>query len=431
MVFIDGVRTPFLRAQSDFRNFSAYDLGRFALSGLLRKTMAEGKQIGHVYFGNVIQDFTTANIAREVALASGIPGTVPATTVSMACISSNAAVTTAVESIQSGRIQSAIAGGADVMSDLPIRYRKPFRKKLLEAQKYKKPADWLSFFSGLKLSDLLPEIPSVSEFSTGETMGESCDKMAAKHGVSRTEQDAYALRSHQTAFLATEKGWLGEEVVPVYVTGLSKTILHDNGIRRDTSMESLGKLKPAFIRPHGTITAGNSSFLTDGASAALIMEKGYAESEGFTPKAVIRSYTYTARKPDDDLLMGPAFAIPEVLDEMNLKIGEIDVFEFHEAFAGQIVTVLKALASDEFATERLHRKQAVGAVPIKKLNAWGGSLSLGHPFGATGVRLVSTAANRLIKEKGRYALIAACAAGGHGHAMIIERYENEPGGNVL
>jgi len=422
-VFIDGVRTPFLRSQTDFKTFSAYDLGRLAVSGLISKTKLTGKHIDHVYYGNVIQDINTSNIAREITLAAPLPDGIPATTLSMACISSNIAATTAVNSIRSGQIRAAIVGGTEVMSDIPIRFRKRFRQKLLETQKYRSATDWLSFIKGLKPSDILPEIPSISEFSTGETMGESCDKMAAKYDVDREKQDAYALRSHQLAFKAGEEGYLDQEIVPVSTKNGSRIIKSDNGVRSDSNMEKLGKLNPAFIKPHGTVTAGNSSFLTDGASAGLIMDKTFALENGYKPKAIIRQFTYVAQQPGDELLIGPAFAVPNVLDAMNLSLDDIDVFEFHEAFAGQMLTVLNALESDSFAKERLNRKKAVGKVPLDKLNRWGGSLSLGHPFAATGLRLLTTATNRLIHEDGRYAIIAACAAGGQGHAMIIERFD--------
>lgn len=422
IVFVNGGRTPFLRAQTDFKKFSAYDLGRLAIARLINKTKLDGSHIDHVYYGNVIQDINTSNVARESSMAAGLPDSIPATTLSMACISSNIALTTAANAINHGQINAAVVGGVEIMSDIPIRFRKTFRQKLLETQKYKSPADWLKFFKGLSPSDLLPEIPSISEFSTGETMGESCDKMAAKYGVKREEQDAYALRSHQLAFKATEEGFLENEIFPVSVNDGNSIIEKDNGVRPDTDMDKLAKLRPAFIKPHGTVTAGNSSFLTDGASAGLVMDKEFALKNGYKPKALIRSYTYVAQRPDDELLIGPAFAVPNVLDEMKLTLDDIDVFEFHEAFAGQMLTVLKALDSDEFAKDRLNRKEKVGKVPWEKLNQWGGSLSLGHPFAATGIRLVTTAANRLIKEDAQYALIAACAAGGQGHAMILERF---------
>lgn len=422
VVFVAGGRTPFLRSQTDFKHFSAYDLGRIAIAGLINQTKLNGEEVDHVYYGNVIQDIRTSNVAREALLGAGLPDTLPATTVSMACISSNMALTTAFDAIAAGRINGAITGGTEVMSDIPIRFRKRFRQKLLESQKYKSPADYLKFLQGLKPSDLLPEVPSISEFSTGETMGESSDKMAAKYGISREEQDAFALRSHLLAAKATTEGLFDDEIYPVAVDHGKKIVKEDNGIRGDSTPEKLAALRPAFVKPHGTVTAGNASFLTDGASAALVMEMNHAMERGYEPKAILRSYSYVAQEPGDELLIGPAFAIPKVLDEMNLKLSDIDVFEFHEAFAGQMLTILKVLNSDDFAKKRLGRKAKVGEVPLEKLNTRGGSLSVGHPFGATGVRLVTTSANRLIRENGRYALIAACAAGGQGHAMVIERY---------
>lgn len=421
VAFIDGIRTPFLRAQTDFASFSAFDLGRFVLSGLINKTKLDGSLIEHLYFGNVIQDINTSNIAREITLATGLPDSLPATTLSMACISSNVAFTTAVNSMIAGETDAAIAGGVEVMSDIPIRFRKKFRQKLLETQKYRKPADWFKFFNGLRPSDLLPEIPSISEYSTGETMGKSSDKMSAKYGISREEQDQYALRSHQMAAEAIHNGFLKDEIVPVSLDNGESVISTDNGIRGDSTLDKLSSLKPAFIKPHGTATAGNSSFLTDGASATLLMEKETAIKHGYRPKAFIRDFSYVAKKPGDDLLIGPALAVPVILDRLNLSLANIDVFEFHEAFAGQMCTVLKALNSTQFAKENLNRNQKVGEVPLEKLNRWGGSLSIGHPFGATGTRLITTAVNRLIHENGRFALIAACAAGGQGHAMILER----------
>lgn len=420
VVFIDGGRTPFLRAQTDFKHFSPYDLGRFAMNGLINQTKLNGDHIDRIVYGNVIQDINTSNVARESSLAAGLPDSIPAHTVSMACISSNMATTSAMDSIKTGQINSAIVGGTEVMSDIPIRYKKNFRQKLLETQKYKSPTDYLKFFKGLKPSDLLPEIPSISEFSTGETMGKSCDKMAAKYRISREEQDAYALRSHLLAAKSEEHR--SAEIYPIPIDGGKKIIKDDNGIRGDSTKEKLSSLNPAFIKPHGTVTAGNASYLTDGASAGLVMEKEFALENGYQPKAILRDYSYVAQRPDDELLIGPAFAVPLVLDRMELTMNDIDVFEFHEAFAGQMLTVLKALNSDEFGKNRLSRKGKVGEVPLDKLNKWGGSLSIGHPFGATGVRLITTAANRLIHENGKYALIAACAAGGQGHAMIIERF---------
>lgn len=421
-VLVDGARIPFQRSGTAYQDLMAYDLGRLAIEGLLARSGIHGHQLDYVIMGTVIQDIATSNIARESALGAGIPNSVPAHTVTQACISSNQAVTSAIEKIKAGQAKIILAGGMETMSDIPIRLRKPMRQKLLEARKYKSPADWLKFFKGLRPSDFLPEIPSISEFSTGETMGQSCDRMAAHFGISREAQDEYALRSHKLAAKATNEGLLDEELLPAAIPPDFKAITHDNTFREDTSMEKLEKLKPAFIKPHGTITAGNSSAFTDGASASLIMDEQTARKLGLTPKAYLRSYTYVAQDPEDELLLGPAYATPKVLEDMGITLSDIDVFEFHEAFAGQILTVLKALNSDKFAREKLNRSQKVGEIPLDKFNLWGGSLSLGHPFGATGTRIVTTAANRLIHEDGNLALVAACAAGGQGHAIILERY---------
>ena len=416
-----GGRIPFQRSLTAYKDLSAFDLARLALEGLITRSGIQTELVDLVLMGTVIQDVNTSNIAREASLAAGIPKNVPAFTTTMACISSNAAVTSAIEKIRTGQNRVVIAGGVETMSDIPIRFRKKFRQKLLEARKYKSPTDFLKFFKGLRPSDLMPDIPSISEYSTGATMGASCDKMAAKYGITREEQDRYALQSHQKAAEATEKGLLSGELFPAAVPPRFELVTVDNTFRADTTLEKLAALKPAFEKKYGTVTAGNSSALTDGASAALIMDRQTAEEHGIKPKAVFRSYTYVAQQPADELLIGPAMAVPVVLDQMRLTLGDIDVFEFHEAFAGQILTVLKALESDEFARERLNRSSRVGEIPMDKFNSWGGSLSLGHPFGATGTRLVTTAANRLEKEDGQFALVAACAAGGLGHAIVMER----------
>jgi len=421
-VVVDGGRIPFQRSGTGYKKLSAYDLGRMAIEGVVARSPVRADQLDRVIMGCVIQDINTSNVAREAALGAGIPDSVPAFTVTMACISSNQAITSAADLIRSGQAEIVLAGGTETMSDIPIRFRKKFRQKLLDARKYKSISDYLKFFKGLRPSDLLPEIPSISEYSTGETMGESCDRMAAHFGIGRRAQDEYALRSHKLAAKATKEGLLDEELIPAAVPPEFNTVTVDNGFREDTSMEKLEKLKPAFIKPHGTLTAGNSSFLTDGASATLVMSEQKAVDMGLKPKTYLRNYTYVAQDPKEELLLGPAYAVPRVLDEKGLTLNDIDVFEFHEAFAGQILSVLKALDSEKFARENLNRSQKVGEIPMDRFNTLGGSLSLGHPFGATGARLITTASNRLIREDGNLALVAACAAGGLGHAIILERY---------
>ncbi|MCH2450593.1 MAG: acetyl-CoA C-acyltransferase [Gracilimonas sp.] len=423
-VLVDGCRIPFQRSSTNYNDLMAYGLGRMAIEGLLARNPVNPADIDRVIMGTVIQEVKTSNVARESALGAGIPNSVPAFTTTMACISSNQAIASAVDMIRSGQAKIILAGGTETMSDIPVRFKKKFRQKILEARKYKSPLDFLKFFKGLGFKDFLPELPAIAEFSTGEVMGQSADRMAARFGISREDQDEYAMRSHHLAAKATNEGLLDEELIPAKLPPKFDVVKHDNGFREDTSMEKLSKLRPAFIKPHGTVTAGNSSFLTDGASASFIMEEQMALKLGLKPKAYIREYNFVSQDPGEELLLGPAYAIPKVLDAMDLSLNDMDVIELHEAFAGQVLSVLAALDSDTFARKSLGKDKKIGEIPMDKLNTLGGSLSLGHPFGATGVRLVTTAANRLIREDGRYALVSACAAGGQGHAVVLERYGN-------
>ncbi|MFB6229905.1 MAG: acetyl-CoA C-acyltransferase [Salinibacter sp.] len=420
-VFVDGCRLPFQRSGTGYEDLMAYDMGRMVLRGLLTRTGLPADRVERVVMGTVVQDVNTSNVARESALAAGLPSSVPAFTVSMACISSNQAITSGMDLLRTGQADVMIAGGTETLSDPPVRLRRPVRKRLFGARNAKNTADYLELLQGLSPGDLLPETPSIAEFSTDEVMGESADRLAAMFGISRKVQDEYALRSHRRAAEARDDGRLDEELYPATVPPDFEPITADNVIRDDTSMEKLRDLPPAFVKPFGTITAGSSSALTDGASATLLMAEGVAEAEGFAPRAALRTYTYVAQDPKTELLLGPAYAIPEVLDEAGLSLDDIDVIELHEAFAGQVLAVLEALRSQTFAEEHLNRSDPVGEVDMDRLNARGGSLSLGHPFGATGARLVMSAVNRLHDEGGRWALVSACAAGGQGHALLVER----------
>ncbi len=419
---VDGCRIPFMRSNTEYSDLISYDMGRMAIKALLTRTQIDADQIDWVGMGNVVSNISTSNVARESALAAGIPSKVPAFTVTLACVSANKAITTAIELIRTGQANVVIAGGTESLTDIPIRYRKRFRQKLMESQKYKKFTDYIKVLKGLRFSDILPEIPSIAEFTTGRTMGEDCDRLAARIGVTREEQDQYAVRSHQAAARATEQGLLEEEVVPTHIPPHFKLVDKDNGIRGDTSEEKIKNLRPAFVKPYGTLTAANSSFLTDGAAAVLIMSEAAAKAMGYSPKASFKTYAFSAQDPLEELLLGPAYTTPKVLDQAGLNLNNIDVFEFHEAFAAQVLANLKCLDSDQFAKENLNRDKKVGEIPFEKLNSWGGSLSIGHPFGATGARIVTTAANRLIHEDGQFALVASCAAGAVGNAIILERY---------
>lgn len=421
VVVIDGCRTPFLRSGTDYMDLMSYQLGGYAIKGLLNKTGIDPKIIDSVIMGNVISNVQTPNVARESALMAGVPNTTPCRTVSQACISANRAISDGCLEIMTGQADIVIAGGVDHTSDAPILFPRKMRKKLFKAQRNKTLGDNLKFLSTLRLSDFKPEAPKVAEYTTNRVMGQDCDIMAARFGVAREEQDKFAVRSHQLADKAHKAGHLPAEMVTVNIPPKFKAIEKDNGVRGDSKLEKVARLRPAFDKKFGTLTAANSSFLTDGGAAVLLMSEAKAKELGLTPKAEIIDFVFTGQRLEDELLLGPTYAISKLLKRQNLTFEDIDVIELHEAFAGQVLANLSALASDDFAKENLDREVAVGEIPMEKLNLWGGSLSIGHPFGATGARLVTTTANRLEKENGTLGLLAACAAGAHGHAMLIRR----------
>ncbi|MBX2821055.1 MAG: acetyl-CoA C-acyltransferase [Rhodothermaceae bacterium] len=423
VVVVDGCRTPFMRSGSAYMDLMSYQLGHFAIKGLLTQTGIPVEEIDHVIMGNVVSNILTPNVARESALAAGIPSHVPCRTVSQACISANRAISDAYLEIASGRADAVVAGGVDSISDAPIQFRKAMRKKLFKAQKLKGPGDYLGFLFSLRPPDFFPERPKVAEYSTKRVMGQDCDIMAARFEISREAQDAFAVRSHHTAHAAFEAGHLDQEVVDVSFPPKFNSLKKDNGIRPDTSTEKTKRLKPAFDRTFGTLTAANSSFLTDGAAVSLIMAEEKALDLGLTPKAEIIDFVFTGQDVKEELLLGPAYATASLLKKKGMSLADFDVIEFHEAFAGQVLSNIAALASDSFSKEYLGWEGAVGEIDRDKLNRWGGSLSIGHPFGATGARIVTTTANRLLEENGTYGLLASCAAGAHGHAMILKRYD--------
>jgi len=422
-VLVSGVRTPFMRSHRAYVELSGCDLGRLALTGLLERAALEPSKIEHVIMGTVIHDVNTPNVAREVVLASGLPSTIPAHTVSLACISANVAATTLADMIGAGRITVGICGGLDTCSDPPIRLSKKMRQTMVRFEKVKSfSAALRELFQirGFGFRDLLPDVPKVVEYSNGKSMGEGAEILAKQIHVEREACDAYAERSHRMAIQAYEEGNYKQDVLVVHVPPKFSPLDRDEGPRSDTTREKLGYLRPAFDKQFGVCTAGNSSFLTDGASAILMMERKRAEKEGLAPQAIIRDYLYRAGDALHEMLSGPALTIPLLLARNNLSVDDIGVFEIHEAFAAQMVANLAYMAQTEFCRTRLGLPKAMGEIPLEKLNAWGGSLSIGHPFGATGGRLLWTAARRLQEEKVRYAVVSGCAAGGHGSAILLE-----------
>lgn len=392
IVVVDGCRIPFQITNTGYRDFRAHDLARFVIRGLLDRTGVDPEKVDRVIMGNVIHDMGTGNVARDAALGAGLPDSVVAHTVSMGCLSSNQAVSSAAEQIRAGQAHIIIAGGTDSVSGFLSRY--PLKRSA--------------------------PLPYAKEFSTGENMGEYSDRMSSLFGITREIQDAYAVRSHQSLIQAAEQGLADEEMVPVSGPPDFQPITRDNGCRSDSTPDKLTLLKPLFNRHYGTITSGNSTFHADGASAVLLMRESMAQELGLHPKARIKSWAYSAGNPAQDMLMGPAFAIPQLLDKFRIRLEDIDVIEMHEASSGLVLSILEALSSEGFARDRLGKRKKIGPLSLKKLNRHGGSLPAGHPFAATGTRLIASAANRLIRENAKYALVASGAAGGLGHAMLLE-----------
>ncbi len=418
---LTGSRTPFSRSGSVFADMSAIELGKVAVRDALARSGVDGGQVDHLVYGTVVHDTQAPNIAREVGLAV-LPKSVPAVSVSRACTSANQAITDGTQMIEVGQADVVIAGGAESLSRIPITVSERLSRRLVEASKARSLGQRLAPFRSLRPRDLIPVQPAIAEPTTGERMGDSAERMAKENGISRADQDAWALRSHQLAAAGTEDGRLTAEMAPVYVPPDYETVVtSDNGIRTDTSLEKLAGLRPAFDRKFGSVTAGNASPLTDGASAVVLMNGERALAEGRTPLGWIRSWAWTALDPSGQLLQGPAYAAPLALDRAGLSMSDIGLMEMHEAFASQVLSNLQALSSKEFAEKELGRSQAVGHPDVDVINVMGGSLSIGHPFGATGGRLTITILNEMARRDVQFGLITVCAAGGMGFAMVVER----------
>lgn len=421
VVFAGGCRTPFLRAGAAFADVMAYELGAMALRGLLDRTGLDPGAVDRVVMGTVLADPRTTNLARESALAAGLPASCPAFTVTAACASSNVAISGAVEAIASGAADVVVAGGAETLSDAPIRFGREVRKRLIRSQKAKGVLDWVKLLQGLSLKDLAPDTPAIAEFSTGQTMGQSAERLAKRLSLTREAQDRWALRSHRKAAAATRAGLYVDQVVPARVPPSFASIGTDDGIRGDTTLAKFGAIPPAFDREFGTVTAGNSSFLTDGAAACLLASSEAAERLGLEPRARVVATALVAMEPLEELLLGPVAAVAKALDAAGVSAGEVGVWEVHEAFAAPVLAFLKLLADRSYCRERLGRKDAVGKIDPKRVNAWGGSLALGHPFGATGARLLATCVDRMERDGAETGVVTTCAAGALGHAMVLAR----------
>ena len=420
-VVVKGLRTPFVKAGGVFGSLTSLDLGSALVRELVERAEVDPAEIDQIVFGQAIPTLLAPSIAREVGLASGLPRGLEAHTVSRACATSLQAFTDVASAMALGVSQMAVAGGTESMSDVPIFTSRPLSRALVKASRARSLPERVRAFAGLKPKDIVPVPPAIAEYSTGLTMGQSAEKMAKENHISRTWQDEIALASHRRATAAWNEGVFDAQVMhvpipPTYAT----TGTSDDIVRQDASLEALSKLKPVFDKVHGSVTAGNSSPLTDGAAALLVMREDRARALGLRPLGALRAFAYAATDPGDQLLQGPAYAAPIALDRAGMTLADIDLVEMHEAFAAQVASNLQAFASPEFA-KKLGRSAPLGEVDPDRLNVHGGSIALGHPFGATGARIVMQALDALDRRNKKTALCTVCAAGGLGAAIVLER----------
>jgi acetyl-CoA acyltransferase len=422
VAIVDGLRTPFAKSGTVLRNESTLDLASSVVAELVARTGIDAATVDQVVYGTVVADIAAPNLAREIVLAGPFPQTVDAFSVSRACATSTQSFVSGAQSILLGDADIVIAGGADSLSRPPITYSDRFVEILMEANAAKDMPSKVKAFSKVRPKDLAPNPPAIAERSTGKTMGHSAEDMAKENGITREAQDEFAVRSHAKAIEAWEAGIFDDEVMPYPLPPkYTETIEQDNIPRTDSTTEKLAGLRPVFDRKYGSVTAANASPLTDGASALMLMDESVAKALGYEPKAYLRSYAFAAIDPNWQLLMGPVFATPVALDKAGMTLDDIDVIDMHEAFAAQILSNVQAFGSDTFAEKYLERDKAIGEIDMDEFNLYGGSISIGHPFAATGVRQITTMANELERRGGGTALVTQCAAGGLGAAVILER----------
>ncbi|MHA7001078.1 acetyl-CoA C-acyltransferase FadI [Aeromonas schubertii] len=417
---VAGLRTPFAKQATAYHGVPAVDLGKLVVGEMLARMELDPTLIDQVVFGQVVQMPEAPNIAREIVLGTGMSVSTDAYSVSRACATSFQAVANVTESIMAGTIDIGIAGGADSSSVLPIGVSKSLARALVDLNKARNLQQRFNILRRLRLKDLLPVPPAVAEYSTGLSMGQTAEQMAKSHGISRAAQDELAHRSHTLAAQAWAEGKLSGEVFAAHVPPYRAALERDNNIRESSDLASYAKLKPVFDRVHGSVTAANATPLTDGAAAVMLMREGRARELGFEPLGYIRSFAFSAIDVWQDMLMGPSYATPIALDRAGITLSDLTLIDMHEAFAAQTLANLKMFASKEFARDKLGRDQAIGEVDMDKFNVLGGSLAYGHPFAATGARMITQTLNELRRRGGGVALNTACAAGGLGAAMVLE-----------
>lgn len=421
-VYVDGLRTPFVKSFGVFEDCDGLELFSRTLDALVRRIDIDPNEYDEVVCGTVVPQVKNGNIARDAVLNLGLPLHIHGYNLNRACTSSLQAVANAAQGISFGHPSLTLAGGVEVLSDVPITYSKDARKFLLKLSKARTAAAKLNLLKDFNAKDWLPKPPALTEPLTGMTMGEHAEEMAKKNGISREDQDRFAVESHRKAAAARESGKFADEIIPVWPGKRYKECVDgDNLIRGDSTIEAIAELRPAFDKAYGTLTAANSSALTDGASVALIADQARAKALGLKAKLRIVDFDFVAIDPWDQLLIGPAITIPRILARNNLSINDVDRFEIHEAFAAQVLSCTRAMASSEFCQTYFGVSKAFGEIPSDKLNVNGGAIAIGHPFGATGTRLLSTIGNELIRADKSIGIIAICAAGGMAASMLVER----------
>ena len=417
---IGGVRIPFCRNNTAYADVGNFGMSVKVLGALVERFGLHGVELGEVAMGAVIKHSSEWNLAREALLSSGLASTTPGITTARACGTSLDNAIIIANKIAAGQIEAGIAGGSDTTSDVPIVYSQRLRKRLLAVNRAKTPMEKLkTAVRGFSFSELKPSFPGVAEPRTGMSMGDHCEKMAREWHVGREDQDRLALESHRKLAAAYEAGFFEDLVVPF--RGLKR----DGFLRPDTTMEKLATLKPAFDKTSGlgTLTAGNSTGLSDGASAVLLANDAWATKRGLKIQAYFRDAEVAAVDfvHGEGLLMAPTVAVPRMLARHGLTLQDFDFYEIHEAFAAQVLCTLRAWESADYCKNRLSRDVPLGSIDPAKLNVHGSSLAVGHPFAATGARIVATLA-KLLEQKGSgRGLISICTAGGMGVTAILER----------
>jgi acetyl-CoA acetyltransferase family protein len=413
VAIVGGVRTPFVKAGGVFSKFSTLDLGKHVVVGCVERLGIDPGRIDELYFGTVLLDPRVPNLAREIIVRSGLPKSINGHFVSNNCITGLVAANAAAEGIRSGRIHAAIVGGSESMSTPTLTFPKRGEEFFIRLSRARSMGERLSLLTRFRPRFLAPQAPSPKEPSTGLTMGQHCELMAQEFGVSRADQDAIALRSHKAAAAAREEGVLAKQILPL------GGVTEDNLVRGDTSLEKLANLPAVFDRgPQGTISAGNASALTDGASAVCLMSEGLAKEVKAPIIGFLDRIEFASLPPGDGLLMAPALALPKLMRQCGLQISGVDLFEIHEAFAAQVICNMQAWES---GWSRYPEVQPLGELDRSKINVYGGSIALGHPFAATGGRLLLNACQALEDRGGRTAVLSVCAAGGGAAAAAVSR----------